>query len=155
MRSLPTVREDGGLSGSQAMSLKRIQTCCDGAKGGSRCGIETGRRFVEGIQPDMDEMAPRQGDGKGEREIENTARSAVNPTDLDRLDWPACPRKGTHVGGTPAPVCTHAAASDSDAATSCADDPRDIGVVVREEVQQDFVYSAVGSAIGLHQSTSD
>jgi len=59
----------------------------------------------------------------------------------------------THFGGTPYQLCTDAAVSWTDALTACEADPGYILVSVSGELENDFVYGAVGTALGSSPGT--
>jgi len=64
-----------------------------------------------------------------------------------------CPCAVTHFGDTPYQVCTDAAVSWADAVAGCAADPGYMLVAISGELENDFVYAAVGSAMGATPGT--
>jgi len=64
-----------------------------------------------------------------------------------------CPCEVTHFGDTPYQVCTDAAVSWTDAVSGCDADPGYILVAISGELENDFVYTAVGSAMGASPGT--
>jgi len=64
-----------------------------------------------------------------------------------------CPCEVTHFGVTPYQVCTDAAVSWEDAVTGCAADPGYILVAISGQLENDFVYSVVGTAMGASPGT--
>jgi hypothetical protein len=64
-----------------------------------------------------------------------------------------CPCPVTHFGDTPYQTCTDAAVSWSEAVAGCEADAGYILVAISGQLENDFVYQAMGAALGANQGT--
>lgn len=128
--------------------------------------------LCDGVDNDCDEVLLEgedvDGDGDGSPQCDDCDDSdpLVNPeavescngidddcTELADDGEGTCPCDVTHLDSTPYQVCTAAAVSWADAVTACAEDPGYILVAISGELENDFVYGAVGTAIGASPGT--